>query len=45
MINKDLFEWVVENIIKNSIDAIEGAGKIIIKLQYIRKEKLQFKEF
>ena len=31
MINKDLFEWVVENIIKNSIDAINEEGTIIIK--------------
>ena len=29
-INKDLFEWVVENIIKNSIDAINKKGEIII---------------
>ena len=33
MINKDLFEWVAENIIKNSIDAISGKGSIIIKLK------------
>lgn len=31
MINKDLFDWVVENIIKNSIDAINEEGTIIIK--------------
>jgi len=32
LINISLFEWVVENIIKNSIDAIKEDGIIIIKL-------------
>ncbi len=33
-INRDLFEWVLENLIKNSIDAIEqGEGNISISLQ------------
>jgi len=32
-INKDLFEWAVENLIKNAIDAIEGeTGRVIIQL-------------
>jgi signal transduction histidine kinase len=32
-INSELFEWVVENLIKNGLDAIEnGAGKITITL-------------
>jgi hypothetical protein len=32
-INADLFEWVMENLIKNSIDAIENnKGKIVIKV-------------
>ncbi len=31
-INKYLFEWVIENICKNSIDAIDGYGVIIIDL-------------
>ncbi|MBF25910.1 MAG: hypothetical protein CMP49_05295 [Flavobacteriales bacterium] len=30
LINVDLFEWVVENIIKNSVDAIDEKGKISI---------------
>ena len=29
-INQDLFEWVIENIIKNSMDAISQSGKIIL---------------
>jgi len=32
MINVDLFEWVIENIIKNSIDATTENGKIILKI-------------
>lgn len=32
-INKPLFEWVMENIIKNAIDAMNGKGKIRIDLQ------------
>ena len=31
-INKDLFEWVIENTIKNSMDAINQNGKIGIKV-------------
>ena len=31
-INLDLFEWVVENIIKNSMDAINETGKIVVKI-------------
>lgn len=32
-LNKDLFEWVIENLVKNALDAIEKKeGKIIIKL-------------
>ena len=32
LINKDLFEWVIENIIKNSIDAINQNGQISVDL-------------
>ena len=32
LINKDLFDWVIENMIKNSFDAISKKGVIIIKL-------------
>lgn len=30
--NRSLFEWVIENLFKNSIDAMDGSGKIIISL-------------
>jgi len=36
-INTVLFEWVIENICKNAIDAMEGKGTIIISLQRQKK--------
>lgn len=32
-INQSLFDWVIENICKNAIDAIEGEGKIEISVK------------
>jgi len=32
MLNKPLFEWVIENLIKNAIDAMNGVGEINIVL-------------
>lgn len=31
-INKHLFAWVIENLIRNSLDALDGKGKIICQL-------------
>jgi signal transduction histidine kinase len=31
-VNRALFEWVIENVSKNAIDAMEGAGEIIYQL-------------
>ena len=31
-INPSLFEWVIENLCKNAVDAMEGAGKITLKV-------------
>lgn len=31
--NVALFEWVIENLCKNAIDAMNGAGKIVVALQ------------
>lgn len=36
-INSVLFEWVIENICKNAIDAMEGKGTITIVLQQQKK--------
>ena len=30
--NASLFEWVIENLCKNAVDAMEGEGRIILKL-------------
>lgn len=32
MMNKPLFEWVIENICKNAVDAMKGKGTIIINV-------------
>ena len=32
MINRALFEWVVENLLKNSLDALQGHGAISVKI-------------
>ena len=37
-INKTLFEWVIENIVKNSIDSMGGTGNISIKIGNIDNE-------
>lgn len=33
MLNTELFEWVVENLIKNAVDAMRGGGNITIDLE------------
>ena len=33
-----LFEWVMENLIKNAVDAMEGEGEIAIKVMKERKQ-------
>lgn len=33
MLNVPLFEWVLENLIKNAVDAMSGVGKITIEMQ------------
>lgn len=32
MVNEALFEWVIENLLKNSLDALAGSGTIDVKL-------------
>jgi signal transduction histidine kinase len=31
--NSSLFEWVIENLCKNAVDAMEGSGKIDLSLR------------
>jgi two-component system, sporulation sensor kinase D len=37
-LNKPLFEWVIENLSKNAIDAMDGNGKIIIAVRHEKNE-------
>jgi len=37
-INKPLFDWVLENICKNGIDAMDGVGKITIRISEVNKK-------
>ena len=39
-INNPLFDWVIENICKNSVDAMGGTGKINIKILKGNEEKI-----
>lgn len=39
-INKDLFDWALENIIKNSVDAMSGIGNIYVTLSEIEKDRI-----
>ncbi len=36
LISKTLFEWVIENVCKNAIDAINGEGQITIEVKNIK---------
>lgn len=36
-VNKPLFEWVIENLVKNAVDAMNGAGRIDV---YLQKDEL-----
>ena len=34
-LNKQLFSWTIENLVKNAIDAMKGKGKIIIEISQL----------
>ncbi len=38
MVNRSLLEWVIENITKNAVDAMEGTGQIVIKLEQVEDQ-------
>ncbi|HHP7240534.1 MAG TPA: sensor histidine kinase [Cyclobacteriaceae bacterium] len=40
LINQPLFEWVIENLVKNAVDAMEGKGDIKIKIIKINGGKV-----
>jgi len=37
-LNRSLFQWVIENLVKNSVDAMDGKGTITIYLDETEKE-------
>ncbi len=37
-LNRPLFEWVIENIVKNAVDAMEGEGKLDVHISEKGKE-------
>ncbi|MDH6311386.1 two-component system, sporulation sensor kinase D [Parabacteroides sp. PFB2-10] len=37
-INDSLFSWVMENLIKNAVDAMSGQGEILIRMEEVQKE-------
>jgi signal transduction histidine kinase len=39
-VNSALFEWVIENVSKNAIDAMEGFGKITIQIAETEKHAI-----
>ncbi|MBV6647365.1 MAG: HAMP domain-containing histidine kinase [Cyclobacteriaceae bacterium] len=40
MINRDLFSWIMENLCKNAVDAMEGKGAIDIKVMKVNNGKV-----
>lgn len=36
--NKNLFHWVIENLVKNSIDAMEGEGKLVCTVKQLKQK-------
>ncbi|PIE49716.1 MAG: two-component sensor histidine kinase [Flavobacteriales bacterium] len=41
MINQQLFTWVIENLVKNAIDTMEGKGKLQIKVKNTDKNQVK----
>lgn len=39
-VNSALFEWVIENVAKNAIDAMEGSGEITIRISETEKNAI-----
>lgn len=39
-LNKHLFEWVIENICKNAVDAMAGVGELFVSITDISKNKI-----
>jgi len=42
-LNRLLFEWVIENICKNAVDAMEGRGSITLHLRRVRTRRTWYR--
>jgi hypothetical protein len=42
LLNPDLFSWVLENLIKNAVDAMEGEGEIHLKISTSKDQQVIF---
>jgi signal transduction histidine kinase len=40
MVSRSLFEWVVENILKNALDAMEGRGTVTVRLRQSGNQRI-----
>jgi signal transduction histidine kinase len=40
LLNKNLFEWVIENICKNAVDAMGGIGSLTITMNYLANDQI-----
>lgn len=40
LLNKNLFEWVIENICKNAVDAMGGIGSLTLTLDYLNDKQI-----
>ncbi len=40
LLNEDLFGWVIENVIKNAIDAMQGKGKLHVNIYNNKKNRI-----
>ncbi|MCB4799796.1 sensor histidine kinase [Neotamlana laminarinivorans] len=37
-LNKQLYSWVIENLVKNAIDAMKGRGKLMVAISHIEND-------
>lgn len=40
-VNKNLFEWVIENLCKNAVDAMEGVGELSVSVSLTSAQKVR----
>ncbi len=40
MLNPPLFEWVLENLLRNAIDAMQGKGEVVVQVEQLKNKVL-----